>query len=92
LMIPRVVRNLPRVNTVRSGRSLREKMSTALLYLYSNTPGGVFHTSVDLPALRSSIILDAVYMGGVTIGVHRPTRNLFVKPNNSCWYMYEGGW
>jgi hypothetical protein len=73
---------------LRKNRALSDKLHDAATQL-SEKSSRVFYTSVDLPDSKTSIILEAVYMGGVTVAYHKQTGNVFVRPNGECWYMMD---
>ncbi len=50
-----------------------------------------FHAHVDIPELKCSIILEAVYIGGLTVGYHDRTDQIYIRPKGQCWQKFNLG-
>jgi len=90
---PKVIRTLRMYSyTLGTNKTLAEKISIAVNYFLNNnkeTNKRIFYATLDLPESHTTIILDAIYLDGVTIGIHKPTNNVFVRNKNECWFLVE---
>ena len=72
--------------------SLLEKVAEAASAMLSNPKHSrTFYSHVDIPELKCSIILKAVYLGGLTVGYHELTDQLYIRPRGNCWQKFDLG-
>ena len=76
--------------------TLMEMVSHAANSILANPKGTrqhsrIFYSHVDIPDLKCSIILEAIYFGGLTVGYHELTDQLYIRPRGSCWQRFDIG-
>jgi len=92
IQVTQLRRDCVYAGSLKRPRSLLEKVAEAASAMLSNPKHSrTFYSHVDIPELKCSIILKAMYLGGLTVGYHELTDQLYIRPRGSCWQKFNLG-